>query len=253
VASSYETNKSIIADEFRKAGYSEVAISGWLGRTTRESSFNPNARRKNDAGPGKDSYGIMQWNRERLEALKAFAAERGKPVSDLRTQAQFAVHETQTTHKNIGERFKNAKTVKDAVDAAMMYENPRGASKRVNGKTVWTPEQGMHYKETMEAANKFAGKKYTNLKPGEDPINAMRMLADSNTAESANLDQQSKDVVDQAAVNPEAGDIMSPEAIAKLAAAFLPKSTTTTPAKAPAPGIAEMQQLFSPRLQWAGL
>jgi hypothetical protein len=41
------------------------ASAAICGNIMQESGFNPNAIRKNDAGPGEDSLGICQWNKER--------------------------------------------------------------------------------------------------------------------------------------------------------------------------------------------
>jgi len=261
----YEGNKAAIADEWRKAGLSDTIINGWLARTTRESSFNPNALRKNDAGPGKHSYGIHQWNRSRLAALHRFAKAEGVPVDDVRMQARFALSEIGPggTHAYIGEKFKNATNIVDVVNAAMMYENPKGASKRVNGKTVWTPQNGMHYKETLQAAEKFSGEKIDYSKAtaatSGRPQTQTVWDVDAKHNNAINVGKQAEaDATDSALSAAQSAIQNSIEpgnsnVIGNLANAFMPNANTT-PNPAPKPmSIEEMASLFRPRLTWAGL
>ena len=58
-------------------GYTDKQASGIVGNLMQESGpkLNPNAMRKNDAGPGNHSVGIGQWNRERLAAMQKFTGE----------------------------------------------------------------------------------------------------------------------------------------------------------------------------------
>lgn len=50
------------------------------------SSLNPNAYRKDDAGPGKPAVGVAQWNSGRLDALNSVASSLGTTVNDPRAQ-----------------------------------------------------------------------------------------------------------------------------------------------------------------------
>lgn len=257
MASSFLANRGIIADEMRKAGYPEVAIFGALARVSRESSFNPNALNRNDAGPGLHSRGLAQWNRDRLSGLQSFANEAGTSWTNARTQARYMVHEFQTTHKFAGDRLKNAKTTEDAVKAMMMYENPKGASKRINGKTVWTPENGSAYDKTLALAGKYAkeGGLDSSVVSMADPyINA------NVDSKSYNAEKSSQNSVIEAAqafnnsVAENAGqrdDSTTTSTISDMLKGFMPKANTK-PAPAP-PSIQELAQAFAPKLQWASL
>ena len=64
-------------DYFVGQGYSTTEAAGIVANLAHESALNPYAINYNDAGPGKDSVGIGQWNRERSANLVAFAEARG--------------------------------------------------------------------------------------------------------------------------------------------------------------------------------
>src|SRR5665213_1624129 len=105
-------------------GYSPVAAAGIVGNTIHESGVDPYA-----GGDNGTSGGIAQFHAERLTALKAFAAERGKPASDLQTQVDFIDHELHTTEAGTLAKLQAAKTPEDAAAAFVDYERPAG----------WTP------------------------------------------------------------------------------------------------------------------
>ncbi|CDX54578.1 hypothetical protein MPL1032_190159 [Mesorhizobium plurifarium] len=119
-----------------KHGWSNAAASGMVGQISQESAFNTNAVNAGDGNDGSDSIGMGQWNGRRARALRAFAAQQGKPVNDFETQLDFIVHELGTTEKGVGNRLKAARTVEEATAAAIGYERPKG----------WTPDnpQGGH-------------------------------------------------------------------------------------------------------------
>lgn len=65
-----------------KQGYTQVQAAGFVGSLMQESgqNLNPDSINRNDAGPGRHSIGIGQWNRERLKALEAFGGTAGTEV-----------------------------------------------------------------------------------------------------------------------------------------------------------------------------
>lgn len=106
-------------------GWSQAAASGIVGNFVSESKMNPSARNPNDAGPGLDSVGLGQWNRERLANLQKFAGSQGKNWQDFLTQVDFADWELRNTHKGVGSRLQMAKDAQAAGDIAMReYEVP---------------------------------------------------------------------------------------------------------------------------------
>lgn len=59
----------------KSKGYSDRDASNIMGNLKAESKFDPNAFRRDDAGPGLHSYGIAQWNRQRATDMKAFTSQ----------------------------------------------------------------------------------------------------------------------------------------------------------------------------------
>lgn len=114
----------------RNYGVSNEFAAGLLGQFSGESGFNAAAINRGDGTDGSDSIGIGQWNGRRGRALRAFAAQRGKPVTDFYTQLDFAMHELKTSEAPVGRRLAAARTVEEAVAAGVGYERPGG----------WTPD-----------------------------------------------------------------------------------------------------------------
>lgn len=122
-------NAEVIRRILREEKFSPLAISAALARMRQESSLNPNAKRANDAGKGKDSIGIFQWNRDRYDRLEAFAKKNGKPVNDLETQARFFAREAKGLEGGEGKygaRLLNASTPEEAARAAISMARPKG-------------------------------------------------------------------------------------------------------------------------------
>jgi len=73
-----------------------IQVHGWTpeaaaiaaGNAQQESGVRSNGPMGDPSTPG-GSWGMMQWNRERLTALKAFASSRGASWQDFNTQADF--------------------------------------------------------------------------------------------------------------------------------------------------------------------
>lgn len=73
--------------------YTVAQAAGIVGNLEAESSFVANAVNENDAGPGKNSEGLAQWNRGRLEALKVYANKAGLDWTNFNTQLLYVDHE----------------------------------------------------------------------------------------------------------------------------------------------------------------
>lgn len=94
-------NAQRIWDYLSSKGLGSSAIAGIMGNIQQESGFMPD--RVQGSGvktapeitvDGETGYGLCQWTyKTRQQALKDFAASRGKPSSDLETQLDFMLHE----------------------------------------------------------------------------------------------------------------------------------------------------------------
>jgi hypothetical protein len=82
-------------DRLMSHGWTEEAAAIAAGNAMQESGFNPNGPAGDPSIPG-GSHGVMQWNRDRLTALKAYAASQGKPWTDYDTQIDFLVKEARS-------------------------------------------------------------------------------------------------------------------------------------------------------------
>ncbi|WP_217354813.1 phage tail tip lysozyme [Ruegeria atlantica] len=68
--------------------------------------------------PGsRGGYGLLQWTGSRRAALEQFAAQRGKPVSDLDTQLDFLVHELQGSEAEAGRTILSTRNRPEAATA----------------------------------------------------------------------------------------------------------------------------------------
>lgn len=120
-------------DYFIAQGYTPEQAAGIVGNLTNESGLDPTAVNPNDAGAGKDSEGIAQWNRDRLDNLKDFAADRGTSYQDYETQLAFVDHELRGTGDFGGgseasaySRLESSTTYTDAAVAMSTYERYKG-------------------------------------------------------------------------------------------------------------------------------
>jgi hypothetical protein len=120
-------------DYFVSKGYTPEQAAGMVGNLTNESGLRPTAINPNDAGPGRDSEGIAQWNRTRLDNLKNFAADKGTTYQDYETQLAFVDHELRGSGANGGgaesaayNRLTQTTNPRDAAQAFSTYERYRG-------------------------------------------------------------------------------------------------------------------------------
>jgi hypothetical protein len=74
-------------------GYTTEQANAVVGNFIGESSMNTGALNRGDARDGSNSYGLMQWNQDRLSGpngLLQYASSRGLDPTQLNTQLQFA-------------------------------------------------------------------------------------------------------------------------------------------------------------------
>lgn len=145
------SNEKIIRRILKEEGFSGAAIAGSLARFRAESNLNPTAKRKDDAGPGKDSIGILQWNRERLKNLQTYAARRGEDWKSTATQARFYAQEVKGkigSEGKWGKKLLAAKTPTEAAEAAISLARPQGWSPK-------NPRGGHGWSKTNKWAREF--------------------------------------------------------------------------------------------------
>lgn len=107
---------------FMSQGWTKEQAAGIVGNLQAESGvdLDTTAISKNDAGLGKHSYGIAQWNRGRFENLKKFADKRGTTWEDFDTQLAFIQHElTKGDERGAGRKLREAT---DATTAAKIVD-----------------------------------------------------------------------------------------------------------------------------------
>lgn len=135
---------------FTERGYSPVAAAAMVGNLFKESSLNTGARNPGDGRDGSDSIGIAQWNSDRARNLQAFAAQRGRPVTDFQTQLEFVDQELRGSERRWGDQLRAAQDPDAAARAAISYFRPAG----------WTannPAGGHNFQRRLDATRQLLG------------------------------------------------------------------------------------------------
>lgn len=78
---------------FESRGYSAEQAAAIVGNLMQESYSDLRTGAAGDPSVPGGSHGIAQWNRDRLDNLKAFAVKQGKPWTDFNTQLAFVDNE----------------------------------------------------------------------------------------------------------------------------------------------------------------
>lgn len=102
-------NAAALVNFFVGKGLSREAAFAIVGNLMAESGLNSAA-----VGDHGTSGGIAQWHKERWDQLKAFAESRGKPWTDLGTQAEFIWHELNSSKKHVLNALQNSNSIEDA-------------------------------------------------------------------------------------------------------------------------------------------
>lgn len=84
-------------------GFTASAAAGVVGNLIQESGLRTDA-----IGDNGTSGGLAQWHNERLDALKRFAAARGKDWTDLDTQIEFLAEEMRTSYADTYAKMQSA-------------------------------------------------------------------------------------------------------------------------------------------------
>lgn len=113
-----------IQQKLMSMGFTASAAAGVVGNLVQESGLRTDA-----IGDNGTSGGLAQWHNERWEALKRFAAARGKDWTDLDTQIEFLAEEMRTSYADTYAKMQNAELPEIAGQIMTdEYERPDPAS-----------------------------------------------------------------------------------------------------------------------------
>lgn len=137
-----------IQQKLMSMGFSASAAAGVVGNLVQESGLRTDA-----IGDNGTSGGLAQWHNERLDALKRFAAARGKKWTDLDTQIEFLAEEMRTSYADTYAKMQSAELPEIASQIMTdEYEIPDPASanyaqRQANARAAY---------EAMQSGNKQA-------------------------------------------------------------------------------------------------
>lgn len=165
---------------FLGRGLAPEQAAGIVGNLQGESGqgLNPNAVNPGDGRDGSDSIGIGQWNGDRAQALKDYAASKNTPWNDLNTQLEFLHSELQGPENAAYQRLTAAKTPEEAGQAMLAYERPKDWNK-----------PGAHPERGQYAARAFAAYGGGNA-PGAQPAQSAPVLLASEEQPAPPMQRQ---------------------------------------------------------------
>lgn len=137
-----------IQQKLMSMGFTASAAAGVVGNLVQESGLRTDA-----IGDNGTSGGLAQWHNERLDALKRFAAARGKKWTDLDTQIEFLAEEMRTSYADTYAKMQSAELPEIAGQIMTdEYEIPDPASanyaqRQANARAAY---------ESMQSGNKQA-------------------------------------------------------------------------------------------------
>lgn len=137
-----------IQQKLMSMGFTASAAAGVVGNLVQESGLRTDA-----IGDNGTSGGLAQWHNERLDALKRFAAARGKKWTDLDTQIEFLAEEMRTSYADTYAKMQSAELPEMAGQIMTdEYEIPDPASanyaqRQANARAAY---------EAMQSGNKQA-------------------------------------------------------------------------------------------------
>ncbi len=137
-----------IQQKLMSMGFTASAAAGVVGNLVQESGLRTDA-----IGDNGTSGGLAQWHNERLDALKRFAAARGKKWTDLDTQIEFLAEEMSTSYADTYAKMQSAELPEIAGQIMTdEYEIPDPASanyaqRQANARAAY---------EAMQSGNKQA-------------------------------------------------------------------------------------------------
>lgn len=143
-------------------GFTASAVAGVVGNLVQESGLRTDA-----IGDNGTSGGLAQWHNERLDALKRFAAARGKKWTDLDTQIEFLAEEMRTSYADTYAKMQSAELPEIAGQIMTdEYEIPDPASanyaqRQANARAAY---------EAMQSGNKQADDYHGGGGDGSDSL-----------------------------------------------------------------------------------
>lgn len=145
-------------------GFTASAAAGVVGNLVQESGLRTDA-----IGDNGTSGGLAQWHNERLDALKRFAAARGKEWTDLDTQIEFLAEEMRTSYADTYAKMQNAELPEIAGQIMTdEYEIPDPASanysqRRANARAAYEAMKSANKQTSADAFHGGAGGPYDSL------------------------------------------------------------------------------------------
>lgn len=203
--------RSVISKVFAAAGYQPHQIAGVLAHAERESGFNPTA-----IGDKGASKGLFQWQGPRLRALEQFAKENGGRPFDPEVQAQFAVHELQTSEKGAGDKLMNARDPREASLAMNRYE-------RFSHNGGWKAGDKGESGERIKSAMRFAGDENTNVASKSSPFDQAAQSVTDYMNNSTPGKRLQADYINKTAPKPLEKEIAQAVAQNDQVASYVPK------------------------------
>ena len=151
-----------IQQKLMSMGFTASAAAGVVGNLVQESGLRTDA-----IGDNGTSGGLAQWHNERLDALKRFAAARGKDWTDLDTQIEFLAEEMRTSYADTYAKMQSAELPEIAGQIMTdEYEKPDSASanyaqRQANARAAY---------EAMQSGNKRADDYHGGGGGGDDSL-----------------------------------------------------------------------------------
>ena len=145
-------------------GFTASAAAGVVGNLVQESGLRTDA-----IGDNGTSGGLAQWHNERLDALKRFAAARGKKWTDLDTQIEFLAEEMRTSYADTYAKMQSAELPEIAGQIMTdEYEIPDPASanysqRRANARAAYEAMKSANKQTSADASHGGAGGSYDSL------------------------------------------------------------------------------------------
>lgn len=145
-------------------GFTASAAAGVVGNLVQESGLRTDA-----IGDNGTSGGLAQWHNERLDALKRFAAARGKEWTDLDTQIEFLAEEMRTSYADTYAKMQSAELPEIAGQIMTdEYEIPDPASanysqRRANARAAYEAMKSANKQTSADASHGGAGGSYNSL------------------------------------------------------------------------------------------
>lgn len=172
-------------------------------------------------GDNGTSGGLAQWHNERLDALKRFAAARGKEWTDLDTQIEFLAEEMRTSYADTYAKMQSAELPEIAGQIMTdEYEIPDPASanysqRRANARAAYEAMQSGNKQTSADAFHGGAGGPYDSL---VSPTSYAAGFAAGGTAglmPSNNTANYNGGVVNVGGIVVNCGNVSDPQGVAK--------------------------------------